>query len=1042
MTNTLSTLGLCLLVHVTLVAQSELQLNLISSYRTNIFNGNAATKAAYDSASRRLFFANRNERKLEALDISDPSEPVKVLEVDLTSFEGDPTDIAVSENILAVAISKYDSLVRGKVILLDIDGNITNEILVGFHPQSIAFSVNADQLLVANKGINLDTSIINPDGSVSIIDLSEGRDSIEVVEVAFGNWDQERSSLVSDGVRFLEDPKISVTQQLEPNSVTLATINTQAFVSLQRNNAFATIDLDEGRVIDIQSFGVKDFTSGAVSLTTKNLNDAIGGWPTLGQPIYGTNQAVIGLGGFAGLYFDASESTNESYIFYAIADRGPRLNAIDKDSVDQEGAPVDIRPFQLPDFTPYFIRFSLNPSTNEIDLDEPVKLRRPILDVQGFPKDTVFISGKGNIIGYDEIPVTIAEDDTPYFIRDFSFSGTSYTELPYDPFGADFGGITKDAEGHFWMCDKYRPSLYKFDSTGLMIERYVPIGASQLGVIALYPGVYGKEVLPQPYNNRQQGGGFDALAYDSTSNLLYVFLQRPLKNPESLPDEFARLVRILAIEPETGRPVEEYIYPLAQIRESEIEVGQIFRIGDATALGNGKFLVVEYDNSFTSDGRKPIFEIDLTGATNTIDLPISLKTRSDGPDDPTLEMLTLETLKTMEIRPVAKRKILNLPALGYLPNDKPTGLAALPQGELAILNNNDFGTASNGISDENLLGIVHFGKNFALDASDQDGQINIINHPVYGLYQPSVIKAFDHDGKQFIATANEGSADNHAVVRVQDTPLDNHAFLDTATLNQPEVLGRLKVSRVEGDLDKDGDLDQLITFGGRSFSIFDPNGNLVFDSGDDFEQITAATFPAAFNSDYDDNNTFDSRSDDRGPEPNSIDIAMIAGRRYSFIGLGRIGGVMVYDITNPRSPEFIKYVNNRNFLAEIDAADAGDLGLSDLHLIGEEESPTGMPILITINKISGTISFFSTEVVTSQKNTQFDQPVKWQIFPNPVQQTIRSNLLSTYTILDLLGRPLLELERTNRINVASLPRGTYILKEQESGLSKLFVKVE
>jgi hypothetical protein len=90
----------------------------------------------------------------------------------------------------------------------------------------------------------------------------------------------------------------------------------------------------------------------------------------------------------------------------------------------------------------------------------------------------------------------------------------------------------------------------------------------------------------------------------------------------------------------------------------------------------------------------------------------------------------------------------------------------------------------------------------------------------------------------------------------------------------------------------------------------------VYDSGAEFERITAERYPEVFNSNHD-RTEFDNRSDDKGPEPEGVAIAKLWGRTYAFIGLERIGGVMVYDISNPYAPQFVQYLNNRDF----DAAD-------------------------------------------------------------------------------------------------------------------------
>lgn len=147
-------------------------------------------------------------------------------------------------------------------------------------------------------------------------------------------------------------------------------------------------------------------------------------------------------------------------------------------------------------------------------------------------------------------------------------------------------------------------------------------------------------------------------------------------------------------------------------------------------------------------------------------------------------------------------------------------------------------------------------------------------------------------------------------------------------------------------------------YGGRSFSIWDTAGNLVFDSGDALEQITAELLPEGFNSNGE-SDSFDSRSDDKGPEPEAVAISVLDGRTYAFVGLERIGGIFVYDITDPKAPTFIEYVNNRDFAAPTE--EAGDLAPEGIIVVPAEASPTGGPLLIVANEFSGTTSIWAIE---------------------------------------------------------------------------------
>ncbi len=253
----------------------------------------------------------------------------------------------------------------------------------------------------------------------------------------------------------------------------------------------------------------------------------------------------------------------------------------------------------------------------------------------------------------------------------------------------------------------------------------------------------------------------------------------------------------------------------------------------------------------------------------------------------------------------------------------------------------------------------------ALDASDRDSSTtNIAPWEVLGMYQPDAIATYQHHNQTFLITANEGDAREYLGTpgfveesRVSSLMLDPLAFPNGATLKMDANLGRLNVTKTLGDQDGDGDFDKLFSFGARSFSILTAQGERIYDSGDDIEQITAQAFPLFFNAGHT-NNTKDDRSDNKGPEPEGVTVGKAFGRVYAFIGLERIGGVLVYDVTNPYAPHFVQYINNRNFLAATNTAAALDLGPEGLLFISAADSPTGTPLLAVANEVSGTTTVY------------------------------------------------------------------------------------
>lgn len=277
-----------------------------------------------------------------------------------------------------------------------------------------------------------------------------------------------------------------------------------------------------------------------------------------------------------------------------------------------------------------------------------------------------------------------------------------------------------------------------------------------------------------------------------------------------------------------------------------------------------------------------------------------------------------------------------------------------------------------------------------LDASDKDDQVNITNWPVFGMYMPDSIATYQVNGVNYVVTANEGDsrADwgiaqtdgdtdfagddlnvNMEEFRIKDLPLDADAFPDAAALQEDEQIGRLRATSKLGDTDNDGDFDVLYAYGARSFSIWNADtGEQVFDSGSDFERRTALKYGTDFNNGHDEVDP-DGRSDSKGPEPEALTLGSINGHTYAFVGMERMGGIFVYDISNPYAPEYVQYVNDRDLSKDpaVDQADAGDLGPEGFKFVDATNSPNGKPLLIVGNEVSGTTSIYEVNVTLLQE---------------------------------------------------------------------------
>lgn len=239
--------------------------------------------------------------------------------------------------------------------------------------------------------------------------------------------------------------------------------------------------------------------------------------------------------------------------------------------------------------------------------------------------------------------------------------------------------------------------------------------------------------------------------------------------------------------------------------------------------------------------------------------------------------------------------------------------------------------------------------------------INIAPWPVRGMYQPDGVATLrTASGEVFLFTANEGDEREYSALNerttVADVTLDEGVFPNRATLRLNQNRGRLRITNQLGRNPQTGFYEALYVPGARSFSVWTPDVEQVWDSGDDFESITAKALPNFFNSSHDEN-VKDGRSRSKGPEAEGITLGRIATRDYAFITFERIGGVAVYDVTNPRAPAFVTYANPRDFTKN-PFSGTTDAGPEGVVFINAEDSPNGTPLLLVGNEVSQTLSVY------------------------------------------------------------------------------------
>jgi hypothetical protein len=945
------------------LAYAQLQqgrvMQFLGRFNTGLYNQGGAEVVAYDASRTRLFLSGAVGQRVTALDITNPSAPIRLFDISLAPYGGTVNSIAVSGNTLAVAIEDIVPQNPGRVIFFTTDGQFISQVTVGALPDMLVFSPDGRYVLTANEGEPSADYINDPEGSVSIINLSNGVANASVSTASFAPFNNRRDSLQLIGIRITGLNNPTVAQDMEPEYITITPDSRTAYVTLQENNAIATIDIATATVRELLPLTQTDYRMGLPRMRS---------FPFTPRPLLGTTaggQNIL-MGGLSGLFFEGINPTTGNWRFIANTDRGP--NAAVSTVRGLRG-----RPFALPNYQVRCIRFEMNPQTGAISLTQTIPLTRNngATPLTGLPN---LQAGVQNTTFTDEIPIDL-----------------NGNQIANDPFGADLEGIVVAPNGELWLCDEYRPAIYRFTPQGDLIRRYIPVGTS--ASVNQPIGTYGTEVLPAVYAARRPNRGFEAIALDGTK--LYTFIQSPIDNPNSSSNTISRtssILRILEFDVVTEQVTGEYLMPMFESTNT-VENNKVDKIGDAVALGNGRFMLVERDSRVGAGAKKLVYEINLRGATNLVTNPLMLNANE------TPENLGIAGLVQRGVRLVAKRKVTNLAGLGYA-LDKVEGLARVDSTTFVVINDNDFGMndeviTGNGLASiqpdggEIRVGVLSFDIPNGLDDSDRDGAGNTasiairqVSVPAFATQQPDAIGNYTFGGQTFLVTANEGDVREYGSFvetrRVNDPLLllDPVAFPASANVRADANLGRLNVFRTTGDIDGDGDIDELNLQGGRSFSIYSSDGSLIFDSGEQFERITSQISPTGFNV-SNSNNTFDSRSTSKGPEPEGISIGRIGDSTYAFICLERIGGVMMYNITNPYNVRYIDYLNARNFTVTpstttINATTntVGDLGPEVVVFIPSSQHPSGQNLVVSANEISGTVSIYGIQNIAITQQPQ------------------------------------------------------------------------
>ena len=570
--------------------------------------GANAEISAYNSASGFLYTVGGGSGAIVVSDLRNPAAPVAVAKATPADSTQTLQSAAVFGKLLAVAVQNTVKTDPGFVQFYDLTNPALpvhiSTVTVGSLPDMVKFSSDGKKLLVTNEGepgvVVSGNYTIDPVGSISLIDttgylattpVAPAQPQVQTVD--FSAWNNRKAELINRGIRITGKPGVTTTvaQDIEPEAIAITADGNTAFVSLQENNAIAVLDISTStpKITSIFSAGIQDWDRGRASATNTTY--------TLSYAAGNENlPSGVQAGGLSGLFFAGTETVGSTTldIYYSVTDRGPN------------GALVSgKRQFLDPDFQPTIYKLGMDRASGAVTELGKIGLKR----TDGTP-----LTGLPQLQGKDDIPIDSASQN-----------------LAYDPFGIDsetisvftatIGGASRKV---FAIGDEYRGQIAIFDfNTGNLIQRYIPAG-QKAQLQAQHGSVIGAETidsLPAIYGNRQSNRGIEGMVFNPTDGLLYAFVQSPMdidSNGDGVVAErsLSQITRILAIDPATGAPVKEHLYLLSG-RTGQDKIGDVTY--DAT---RGVFLVMERDSTRALNGFKSVYEVDLRGATNTLQLTL------------------------------------------------------------------------------------------------------------------------------------------------------------------------------------------------------------------------------------------------------------------------------------------------------------------------------------------------------------------------------------------------------------------------------------
>jgi hypothetical protein len=295
---------------------NALNLTLLTSFSNGTAGTNSAEIVAFDADVDRLYIANSIAAKLDIVNFSNPAAPVLISSISTTPY-GNINSVVAHDSIVALAIENINPQLNGSVVFLDYNGNFLNQVTVGAMPDMITFNKNYTKILTANEGEPNSAYTVDPEGSVSVVDLTPGIANLtnaNVTTIGLTAYNGQEATLIAQGIRVFST-SATVAQDLEPEYITISDDNTKAYVGIQEANALLTIDLTNNTIISLAALGYSPYGTGSNNaLDASDQSGAIlitGDLPIKGA--YMPDALSFGTIGGQGYIFTANEGDSREF---------------------------------------------------------------------------------------------------------------------------------------------------------------------------------------------------------------------------------------------------------------------------------------------------------------------------------------------------------------------------------------------------------------------------------------------------------------------------------------------------------------------------------------------------------------------------------------------------------------------------------------------------------------------------------------------------------------------------------------------------------